>query len=48
MMGFIHFTIQGTVKSLMLQGLSREEAIKRVESILRTKLPESIKERIND
>ena len=45
-MGFIHTAIQDTVKSLMLQGFSKEEAIREVEGKLHGKLPEQIKERL--
>lgn len=42
----VPYDVFDTIKSLMLQGLTREEAISKVESLLRTKLPEEIKERL--
>ena len=37
-------TVQGTVKALMIKGLSKNEAIKEVEHKLKGGLPESILE----
>ena len=42
MIGYLHFTVQDTVKMLMLKGLSFSDAIKEVERILHGKLPDEI------
>ena len=41
-MGFLHYTVQDTIKMLMLKGLNFPEAVEEVEQKLRTKLPEII------
>jgi len=44
-LGFVHLSVQDTIKALELKGLSRKEAIKEVEDKLHITLPPIMKER---
>jgi len=47
-LGRLYSDIQSVVLKFMLDGYSKQEAIQKVESILRCKIPDVIKEQIND
>ena len=41
-MSFLHYSVQDTIKMLMLKGLTKEQAIKEVEQRLKMKVPEVV------
>ena len=47
-LGRVCFTVQDTIKALVLSGLSKEEAIAKVERILRVKFDENMLAKIKE